>query len=234
VNLGPPTWIGDRVLVWQRVSDTTRLSLVDVNGAAAASSAGLRVPFDAVQIRPSPDGRQLLFLHGDRRRPHIGIASIDGSDLHDITDGSAPVGNADWSRDGKRIAFTVVDSASHGQIAVINADGSGYRVVTHIDSLEGLPQWANWAPDGKRLVIQAGKYNRTKIEESTAHLWVVDVATGEANKLAPHTGFSLDETPCWFPDGKRIAFQSNRNGVMEVWSMKPDGTDARVLTPLHP
>lgn len=67
----------------------------------------------------------------------------------------------------------VVDSASHGQIAV-DADGRNYRVITHFDPSEGLPQWANWAPDGKRLVIQAGRYNRQKVEDSTAHLWLVD------------------------------------------------------------
>src|SRR6185503_5949849 len=35
VNLGPPTWIGNRVLVFQRVNDTTHLSLVDLPGSPA-------------------------------------------------------------------------------------------------------------------------------------------------------------------------------------------------------
>ena len=238
VNLGPPTWIGDRVLVFRRLSDTTHLSLVDLPDAgddrSSPSVRSLPVAPDALQLRPSPDGRRFVFLHGDRRRPRVAVANIDGTGFHDLTDSNVVGINPDWSRDSRRVAFTVVDSASHGQIAVVDSDGRNYRVITHFDPSDGLPQWANWAPDGKHLVIQAGRYNRQKVEESTAHLWLVDVATGEATKLAPHAGLSLDETPSWFPDGKRIAFQSNRTGVMQVWAMSADGTDARQVTTLHP
>lgn len=237
VDLGPPTWIGDRVAVWRRVNDTTRVFVVDPTlpegGAAPAGRPApprLAPPFDALQTRPSPDGRRIVFVHGDRRQPKLAVSNADGSELHDLTTGRPPAVNPDWSSDGRRIAFTTLDSAGHGQIAVINADGSGYRLLTNFDPAEGLPQWANWAPDGKHLVIQSGHYNPTKIEESTAQLWIIDLATGAATKLAPHASVSLDETPAWFPDGKRIALQSNRTGVMQVWVMNADGTGARQVT----
>jgi TolB protein len=59
---------------------------------------------------------------------------------------------------------------------------------------------------------------------------VVEVQTGEARKLAPHDRAYLDETPSWFPDGKRIAFQSNRTGRMEVWIMSADGSGPEQVT----
>ncbi len=238
VNLGPPTWVGEQVLVFRRITDTTRLALVNPSSPPTEMplllSSAARWLLDALQLRPSPDGKRLVFLHGDRRRPRVAVANMDGTGFHDLTDSTVIGINPDWSPDSKQIAFTVVDSASHGQIAVVDADGTNYRVITRFDPGNGLPQWASWAPDGKRLAIQAGVYNRQKIEESNAHLWLIDVATGQTTKLAPHAGMSLDETPSWFPDGKRIAFQSNRSGVMQVWTMNADGTDPRQVTGRSP
>jgi Tol biopolymer transport system component len=62
----------------------------------------------------------------------------------------------------------------------------------------------------------------------------VDVATGKATKVAAHDRPYLDETPSWFPDGKRIAFQSDRTGVMQIWVMNADGSDVRQVTSWRP
>jgi Tol biopolymer transport system component len=98
------------------------------------------------------------------------------------------------------------------------------------DGGEGGPQWPAWSPDGKRLAIQAGNYSRERPAENTAHIWVIDLATGAKTKLAAHARPYLDETPSWLPDGKRIAFQSDRTGRMEVWIMNADGTGAVQVT----
>ena len=68
--------------------------------------------------------------------------------------------------------------------------------------------------------------------KNSAHIWVVDVATGRAHILAAHDQPYADETPSWFPDGKRIAFQSNRTGRMEIWVMNVDGSKQRQVTGL--
>jgi len=109
------------------------------------------------------------------------------------------------------------------QVHVVNADGSGDRVVTHIDRSEGSAQMPAWSPDGRRLAVQVSTMHM-------GHIWVVDVATREAHKLAAHTDSISDEVPAWFPDGKHIAFQSNRSGQEEIWMMTDAGTDLRQVT----
>jgi Tol biopolymer transport system component len=233
VNLGPAVWSGTRVLIWRRINDTTRAFLADPRRMAAGDTTGqmrVLVPADARQLRPSPDGRRVAFIHGTGRGAKIAVSNVDGTNALDLTDGTYAVLNPDWSRDGKRIAFTLLDSASRGQIAVVDADGANLRVVTRFDPTEGLPQWPAWSPDGRRLAFQAGTFSRTNPAQSTSHLWIVELATGKLTKLAPHTGWVLDETPSWFPDGQRLAFQSNRTGVLQVWVMNPDGSGARQLT----
>ena len=150
--------------------------------------------------------------------------------------------NPDWSPDASRIAFTQVDSAgvlgdstATGTLMTVNADGTGVRRLAELKASDGVPTWANWSPDGRRIVVQAGNYVRPRMEDKTADLWMVDATTGGATKLAAHqTQPYLNEAPVWFPDGSRIAFQSNRTGILQVWTMKPDGTDARQLTGTRP
>ncbi len=57
--------------------------------------------------------------------------------------------------------------------------------------------------------------------DTVAHTWT---------KLADHSAPYLDELPSWFPDGRALAFQSNRSGSMQIWVVNADGTGARQLT----
>lgn len=66
--------------------------------------------------------------------------------------------------------------------------------------------------------------------DHTSHIWVADVASGAARTLAAHAERYADEVPSWFPDGSRLALQSNRTGRMELWVMNADGSDARQVT----
>lgn len=174
----------------------------------------------------SPDGKQLLYIHGEWTANKLFIAAGDGSNPIPITDGSKIAWNSHWSPDGKRIAFTSKNSDSEPlAVYVMNADGTDRRKVTHLGPEAGNAQWPVWSPDGRTFAIQVNGP-----QAHSCHIWLVDAATGDAHKLASHDQTYLDETPYWFPDGKRLAFQSNRTGRMEVWVMDSDGTNPRQMT----
>jgi len=40
-----------------------------------------------------------------------------------------------------------------------------------------------------------------------------------------------DVSPAWSPDGKTIAYVSDRNGVRQIFAMRPDGSSDRAVTP---
>jgi TolB protein len=206
--------------------DTARIFVVGIDGSAPQ-------PFAAVAgngYNLSPDGKWLTGSSGSFPTLQLSVVAVDGSGRRELTSGAGMAFNGTWSPDGKRIAYARVDTTRDMQMWVVNADGTGARQLGRFSATEGRPQWPSWSPDGKTIAVQSGVYNPTNRALNSAHIWLIDVATGSATKLAAHDRPYLDETPSFFPDGRRIAFQSDRTGRMEVWVMNVDGSSARQLT----
>ena len=179
---------------------------------------------------PSPDLKRVVYMGGTWTATRLMISAMDGAQSQQITDGSSIAWNVRWSPDGRRLAFTGrAEPKSEIAIFVLNSDGSARRQLTHIAPEEGGAQWPVWSPNGKEVALQVN--NRAL--KNSAHIWIVNVATGESRKLGVHDTAYLDETPSWFPNGKRIAFQSNRSGQMEIWIMNADGSGQVQITGKH-
>ena len=222
-----PFWTRDARVVFSIWADS--VSTLYAASAHTPQPAAIG-KFASRNVIIAPDGKSVLYGKGSYTALQLYAAALDGSGVREVTRTPAALFNAVYSPDQKRIAFARADSTRQLQIWVMNADGTGERQLTRFSAEEGSPQWPAWTPDGSRLAIQAGKYNRNAPAENTAHIWVLDVNTGSATRLNAHATPYLDETPSWFPDGNRIAFQSDRSGRMEVWVMNADGTGARQVT----
>jgi Tol biopolymer transport system component len=84
----------------------------------------------------SPDGQQILFVRGGWRRARLYVMNADGSEQRNL--GVHAHGGA-WSPDGRLIAFT----RERGfEVAVMNADGSGLRDLTHSRTGNFFGAWA--------------------------------------------------------------------------------------------
>jgi imidazolonepropionase-like amidohydrolase/Tol biopolymer transport system component len=76
------------------------------------------------------------------------------------------------------------------------------------------------SPDGKRIVFDLlGDLYAMPIEGT---------GTGLAECLT--SGAAFDMQPRFSPDGKWIAFASDRDGLMNLWAMKPDGSGAHQVS----
>jgi TolB protein len=82
-----------------------------------------------------------------------------------------------------------------------------------------------WSPDGKKLVFTGGRKGETG---NYRNLWSVDVDTKVETALTPPG--TLDDGPEYTPDGKYIYFNSVRTGTMQIWRMRPDGSQPEQVT----
>jgi TolB protein len=75
------------------------------------------------------------------------------------------------------------------------------------------------------LVYQRGEGKKSEI-------WVMDLATYRSKRLTENN--VLDEYPRWSPDGRRIAFYSERDGTRQIYVMDSNGKNVRRVTGRYP
>ena len=73
------------------------------------------------------------------------------------------------------------------------------------------------------------KFLVTSVRTGDTEVFVVDPETGDATNLS-RSPKSADRYPCWSPDGKRVAFISDRAGGANLFVMNADGGNVKQLT----
>jgi TolB protein len=191
----------------------------------------------------SPDGKQILFARGR----HLGeagsetslyVMNADGSDERLLLRGprrSPPsfLTGPTWSPDGKQIAFTRIDYSENDMDVSVYVMGIDDKDVVKVADTAGEPAWS---PDGKSIAFVS---YRDRLGETCFHdcapsteIYVSDADGENPRRL---TRSEADDTsPAWSPDGKRIAFvsdRSNRNEhENEIYVIDADGGDPVRLT----
>src|ERR1051325_10274309 len=159
-------------------------------------------------LSPSADLKGRIAFHSSRDGDFdIYIMNADGSGVTQLTKNTVNEFDPIWSPDGKQIAFgrclDVCDAV------VINADGSGERVLFH----DGFPR--AWSPDGTRMAFS-----------TNGEVYVMNADGTGVTQLTQGGGFPT----AWSPDGRQIAFNSDRDGDNDLYVMTSDGTGITQLT----
>jgi gamma-glutamyltranspeptidase len=159
----------------------------------------------------APDGRRLAVVILDR----IWSTTPDGRDARELTRGSGSEREPAWSPDGKRIAF-VADRGAGFDLYLVDARGG---VPERVIDLAGDERSPSWTPDG-RIV-----FAHRAADDMQWDLFLIDLAASERDRVPIRLTQSPDDElqPRVSPDGRRIAFTSNRNsddGDFDIWMMR--------------
>lgn len=174
---------------------------------------------DVQSPQVSPDGSQIVYGRrhvdkmNDRWRTSLWIMNADGTHDRYLADGS----DAQWSPDGKRIAYVAEGQPSGAQIFVkwVDLEGPG----SQISNLTESPSALVWAPDGKSLA-----FNMNVPEQPDPEFRIA--------MPAPPKGAKWIEPPKIVT---RLNFRSDRIGYVDtyyrqIFTISADGGEARQLT----
>ena len=169
----------------------------------------------------SPKGDKIVFTSMRSGDLELYTMDLNGKHVKQITNMLGYDGGAWFSADGKKILWRTSRPTTPEEIAdykallkqglvaptnmevwIANADGSDAHAVTSL----GKANWApNFTPSGKIIFCSDHEYKRG----FPFNMYTINTDGSELEKISRDKGF--DAFPMFSPDGKKIAFSSNRN-----------------------
>jgi TolB protein len=157
-------------------------------------------------VRKTKEGRELILFDVDGKRPQVLLAE------------KLLILMPAWRPDGKELLVTSYRNGRPELWAYRLADRSFRKLI----AVGPLTMGGVYSPDGTRIAFTASQNG------GTTDVWVADADGGNPRRLTREP--SDDLSPCWSPDGKRIAFVSNRPGSPQIYVMNADGGNPVRLT----
>lgn len=152
----------------------------------------------------------------------------DGSESVQLTHSDHGCRMPAVSPDGKKLVYAEV--VNHNlSLRISGIDGKNPRTLVR----KGMNLLPSWIADGRHVVwmkAQPGQKKQDPASNSQIHL--MNTETGESRRLftdLEQIKYS-NAMPSVSPDGKKIAFVSNRSGSLRVWVSNLDGSDAKLIS----
>jgi dipeptidyl aminopeptidase/acylaminoacyl peptidase len=203
---------------------------------------------------------ETMDLKKDESESRVWMVPVAGGEAVVMTAGGSSADEPRWSPDGKYLSFLSDREKDIDQVFVLDRRGGEARQIT--DVKQGV-EAHEWSPDSSRLVLviedpepdaPCAEEKDTSDENKVPKPWVIDrlqikndddgyldrrrehlyIFTIENKELRQITfGDYEDSDPVWSPDGRLIAFVSNRseepdaNYNTDLWVVDPNSSEPR-------
>ncbi|OPY66071.1 MAG: translocation protein TolB [Syntrophorhabdaceae bacterium PtaU1.Bin034] len=164
----------------------------------------------------SPDGRYLAFTSYREGRPNMYVTELgSGREVYADRQEGMKVG-ATWI-DKKNVAYAHT-SGRFSTIYSVNVETKEKKVLLRKEGILASP---TFSPDGSKMVFVSDMYGGPNI-------FIKDMGSPDIKRLSYFGNYNT--SPAFSPKGDLIAFVSKTEGALEVCVMRPDGSNARVLS----
>ena len=175
----------------------------------------------------SPDGRRIAHLQCPKqniRGCELRIATLTGESKVIAGNEAAPVGQpVAWLPDGSALVVALVRPDRTVSLGLLSTSGGPFTQLRSISGWTGGPfPPVSVSPDGRWIAFTEG---------APRDIHVIGRDGRMAHRITDHP--ADDHQPLWSPDGRHLAFLSNRNGSTALWTLaikdgQPDGDAVRV------
>src|SRR5207249_5608087 len=172
----------------------------------------------------SPDGTAVAYVQGAGYvAGDIYVVAVSGGPPRRVTSDGRSLNGLAWTADGKEIVFAS-NRGGLWRLWRVSTSGGTPELVNGVGEGAGAP---TISPRGDRLAyVQA---------RADANIWRTAGPASKGRRAAPVKVIASsrqDWAGVFSPDGKRIAFGSDRSGSFEIWTCNSDGTNQAQLTSL--
>jgi len=192
------------------------------------AAGGEAIPLTAEDVssshpRWSPDGTYLAFLSArNEGKTQVWLLNRKGGEAQKLTDTPQDVDGFEWSPEGKRLVLVLRDAKPEELEEAKTKEKEKEGAEKEKKTKTPKP----WVVDRLQFKQDTIGY----LDRRRTHLYVFDVVAKSLTQVS--SGDFDDDEPAWSPDGKRIAFTSNRSLPdpdrtynTDIWMVPADSKD---------